>query len=98
MNLWHCYRMARWTRLLAPLLLGALIAGCTASPATSTVINGWRLLTMPSADTRVLAIVPNGNGVLVLGSVPGPDGRAPGAWTTTDGTSWHPVPLQPHTA
>ena len=98
MNLWHCYRMARRTRLLAPLLLGALIAGCTASPAPSTVINGWRLLTMPSADTRVLAIVPNGNGVLVLGSVPGPDGRAPGAWTTTDGTSWHPVPLQPHTA
>ncbi|HEY0807091.1 MAG TPA: hypothetical protein VGD84_18625 [Pseudonocardiaceae bacterium] len=88
--------MPRWTWLVA-LLLGALVAGCTASSATSTVVNGWRSVPLPSIDTRVLAIVPYGNGVLVLGSVPGPDGRAPGAWTTTDGTSWHPVPLQPHT-
>src|SRR4030088_950920 len=88
--------MGRWTWLVG-LLLGSLVGGCTASSATSTVVNGWPSVPMPSIDARVLAIVPYGNGVLVLGSVPGPDGRAPGAWTTTDGTSWHPVPLQPHT-
>lgn len=95
---WHCYRMARWTWLVVPLLLGVLAAGCTTSPATPAVINGWRSVPQPSFGARVLAIVPYGDGVLVLGSVPGPDGRAPGAWTTKDGTSWRPVPLRPHTA
>ncbi|HEX9338046.1 MAG TPA: hypothetical protein VF892_19270, partial [Pseudonocardiaceae bacterium] len=91
----------RWARLALPVVLGALVAGCTASPhESSALVNGWRSLPMPSIYARVLAVVPDGNGLLLLGSVPdpaSPSGRAPGAWTTTDGTSWHPVPLQPHT-
>ncbi len=74
-----------------------MAAGCTASGTAQVVINGWRSVPPPSPDARVLAIVPDGKGLLVLGSVPGPAGRAPGAWTTTDGRSWHSVPLIPHT-
>lgn len=87
----------RVLRLLAPVMVAVLAVGCTAGAAAPTVVNGWRSVPLPTFDARVLAIVPDGGGLLVLGSVPGPAGRAPGAWTTTDGTSWHSVPLQPHT-
>jgi hypothetical protein len=95
------------TRLLVVLVaLVAVAAGCTADTAgnitaaiapPSAVIAGWHETTLPAPGARILAITPNGNGLLVLGSVPGPQGRAPGAWTTTDGKTWHAVPLQPHT-
>jgi hypothetical protein len=89
------------TRLLAVLAALCMVAGCTGNTTTasppSTVIAGWHETTLPAPDARILAITPNGNGLLVLGSVPGPQGRAPGAWTTTDGRTWHAVPLQPHT-
>ncbi|HYS34364.1 MAG TPA: hypothetical protein VEO01_01830 [Pseudonocardiaceae bacterium] len=91
--------MVRGTKSLvaAMTLVSAALAGCTASGTSDVLINGWRSVPPPSLDARVLAIVPDGNGLLVLGSVPGTAGRAPGAWTTTDGRSWHPVPLIPHT-
>jgi hypothetical protein len=89
--------MVRRTKLLVAGLALVMAAGCTASGTAPAEVNGWRSVAMPTLDARVLAIVPDGNGLLVLGSVPGPDGRAPAAWTTTDGRSWHPVPLIPHT-
>jgi hypothetical protein len=61
------------------------------------VVAGWREVPLPAAGARILTIVPTGGGVLVTGSVPGPLGRAPGAWTTSDGRTWHPLPLDPHT-
>jgi hypothetical protein len=84
----------RWLITLAAVLAAA---GCTAQPPAPVVSNGWREVPAPAAGARVLAIVPDGRGLLVVGSVPGPQGRAPGAWTTTDATTWHAVPLQPHT-
>ena len=64
MNFWHCYRMVqppRWARLALPVVLGALVAGCTASPhESSALVNGWRSLPMPSIYARVLAVVPDG--------------------------------------
>ena len=89
--------MVRGTKWLVVALALVVAAGCTASGDAPATVNGWRSVPMPALDARVLAIVPDGNGLLVLGSVPGPDGRAPAAWTTTDGQSWHPVPLIPHT-
>lgn len=82
-------------RLIA--LAALLAAGCTTQQQQPVVVHGWHELPAPATGARVLAIVPDGHELLVLGSVPGPDGRAPGAWTTTDGHTWHPVPLRPHT-
>jgi len=101
-NFWQCVCVAVWYRraLLARLALAVVavsVAGCTANSAGPVLVNGWRSLPMPSIEARVLAVVPDGAGLLVLGSVPGTAGRAPAAWTTTDGLSWQPVPLQPHT-
>jgi hypothetical protein len=89
--------MVRGAKCLVAVLALVTVASCTASGTADVVVNGWRSIPPPSLDARVLAIVPDGNGLLVLGSVPGTAGRAPGAWTTTDGRSWHPVPLIPHT-
>ncbi|WAL63168.1 hypothetical protein ORV05_19245 [Amycolatopsis cynarae] len=58
----------------------------------------WRELPLPAPDARVLAMAPLAAGVLVLGSVPGSEGRAPAAWTTADGRYWRPVPVAPHSA
>jgi hypothetical protein len=76
----------------------AFVAGCTTSATQPTVIAGWRAVSAPADGARVLAMTPVDGGLLVLGSVPGPFGRAPAAWTTTDGLSWHALSLQPHTA
>jgi hypothetical protein len=90
--------MARGAKWLVAALTLVLAAGCTSSgSAAQAEVNGWRPVLMPALDARVLAIVPDGKGLLVVGSVPGLTGRAPAAWTTTDGQSWHPVPLIPHT-
>lgn len=89
--------------LLVALAACALAAGCVAAqpvrpapaPAPAlAVVAGWREVPLPAPDARVLTIVPDGGALLVLGSVPGPDGRAPGAWTTTDGRAWRAVPLR----
>lgn len=36
-----------------------------------------------------------GDRLLALGSIPGPEGRAPAAWTTADGRAWRTVPVEP---
>ncbi|KAA9147889.1 hypothetical protein FPZ12_045180 [Amycolatopsis acidicola] len=79
--------MARWL-LVAVLVLAA----CSAPPPE------WAELPPPAPGARVLAMVPVDGGVLVLGSVPGPEGRAPAAWMTADGRGWRPVALAPHSA
>ncbi|HVV14111.1 hypothetical protein [Amycolatopsis sp.] len=79
--------MVRW------LLIAVLMLTACSAPAP-----GWSELPAPAAGARVLAMVPVDGGILVLGSVPGPDGRAPAAWTTADGRSWQPVALAPHSA
>ncbi|MBL1079852.1 hypothetical protein JK358_36180 [Nocardia sp. 2] len=77
--------------LLALSLLA--LAGC-AAPVTRTDPE-WTELSAPAAGARVLAVVPFEGKLLLLGSVPGPDGRSPAAWTTSDGDGWNPVRIQP---
>ncbi|HVV23792.1 MAG TPA: hypothetical protein VHF06_30440 [Pseudonocardiaceae bacterium] len=85
-------------RWLLVALVAVLVAACTAQPAPRpVVVDGWEQLPAPAAGARVLAMVPDGDGLLVLGSVPGPRGRAPAGWTTTDGHVWRAVPLRPAT-
>lgn len=86
----------RGRRIALAALLTAACVACTTTQQP-TIVHGWQELPPPAAGARVLAIVPDGSALLVLGSVPGKDGRAPGAWTTTDGRTWHTVPLRPHT-
>jgi hypothetical protein len=82
-------------RPLALLAGLALLVACTTSPP---VTGGWREVPLPAPGARILAMAAAGDRLLVLGSVPGPDGRAPAAWTTTDGQAWRPVALEPHSA
>jgi hypothetical protein len=84
------------------LVVAALVAVATACTSVSAapkpvVIAGWREVQLPAFGARILTIEPTGNGLLVTGSVLGPFGRAPGAWTTTDGRTWHTLALHPHT-
>jgi hypothetical protein len=73
----------------------ALAAACTASPGLP---GGWRDVPVPAPGARVLAMAAVHGQLLVLGSVPGPAGRAPAAWTTPDGHTWRNVTLEPHSA
>ncbi len=83
-----------------------LVAACAPAPARNTVpadpqatpgrppvVAGWTSLTPPAPDARVLAFLPVGGELVALGSVPGPDGRAPAAWATADAHSWRALPL-----
>ncbi|MEV6773506.1 hypothetical protein AB0N05_33225 [Nocardia sp. NPDC051030] len=74
----------------------ALLAGYSGGTTVSTSDSPWRELPVPAAGARILDFVPLDEGVLALGSVPSGDGRAPAAWTSTDGSRWHTVPVQPH--
>lgn len=68
-------------------------------PVDPVAVAGWHEIPLPAVGARILTIVPNGDGLLVTGSVPERGGgRGPGAWTTTDGRTWHSLPLRPHTA
>ena len=86
-------------RLLAFLVALAIVAaGCSsAPPAPLPKLNGWQEITAPAAGVRIVAMAPIAGRLMVLGSVPGPDGRAPAAWTTTDAHDWRPVALHPVT-
>lgn len=80
----------RWALVLVAVL--AVVAGCTGAAPVSE----WRELSAPAKGARVLEFVPWKDGVLALGSVPSGDGRAPAAWTSTDGSTWQTVPAEPH--
>lgn len=67
-----------------------VLAACSAPQSP------WQELAGPAPGARILSFVPVGGELLVLGSVPGPEGRAPAAWTTTDGRGWRAVPVEPH--
>ncbi|KAA2255986.1 hypothetical protein F0L68_27800 [Solihabitans fulvus] len=76
--------------------LAVAIVGCATPRPTPGPNGGWREVPPPTAGARVLAVARIGAGVLVSGSVPGPQSRAPAAWTTTDGTHWQAVALRPN--
>ncbi|MGW4248758.1 hypothetical protein [Nocardia sp. NPDC004722] len=78
----------RWSIVLAAVL--ALTAGCTAAHGPDSP---WREVPLPQHDARILEFAPTADGVLALGSIPATDGRAPAAWTTTDGSHWKTVPV-----
>jgi hypothetical protein len=67
-----------------------------APPAPLLNVNGWQEIAAPAAGARIVALAGVGDRLMALGSVPGPDGRAPAAWTT-DGHGWRPVELHPTT-
>lgn len=82
------------------------LAGCTASahhraptttPLPGAVSADWHEIAAPAPGARVMVLTPFDGGVLALGSVPGPDGRAPAAWTTADAKSWRRLALHPVT-
>jgi hypothetical protein len=88
-------------RRCAAIALLLALAGCgSAAPAPPAppVIAGWQEVPVPAPGARVLTMLGDGAGLLALGSVPGPYGRAPGAWTTADGRGWKAVPLEGHSA
>ncbi len=96
---WHSGGMRRGVGMWWPILLVAVLAlatGCTTRSAESN--SDWRELTLPQRDARILEFAPTADGVLALGSIPVGDGRAPAAWTSTDGTQWKPVPVRGESA
>ncbi|WP_225728491.1 MULTISPECIES: hypothetical protein [unclassified Nocardia] len=74
----------------------ALLAFLTACSKASDDGSPWAELPLPAKDARILAFTSIPGGLLALGSVPGPDGRAPAAWTTSDGHQWRSVAVEPH--
>ncbi|WP_069161825.1 hypothetical protein [Nocardia altamirensis] len=78
--------------VVALLSVFALLTSCAADVPTSE----WRELSLPAAGARILALTPVDGGLLAIGSVPGPEGRAPAAWTTADGSDWRTVAVEPH--
>ncbi|UGT42772.1 hypothetical protein LTV02_05000 [Nocardia yamanashiensis] len=81
-------------RLALVALLTAL-AGC-ATGSTPDPAPEWIAQPAPATGARILSITPTPDGLLLLGSVPSPDGRSPAAWTTTDGRQWKTLTLTPH--
>jgi hypothetical protein len=84
------------------LVVGALVAAAasctpTPTPTAPVVVAGWHEVPLPATGARILSIVPTGDGLLVTGSVAGQQSRSPGAWTTTDGHTWHALSLHPRT-
>ncbi|TDP97195.1 hypothetical protein [Labedaea rhizosphaerae] len=79
--------------------LAIALAGCESptTPPPLPKVNGWQEIAPPAAGVRIVALANVGDRLMALGSVPGPDGRAPAAWTTTDGHGWRPVALHPVT-
>jgi hypothetical protein len=78
----------------------ALLAACAPAPPSSTAVPsqvtaavGWTAAPLPAPDARVLVLLPVGNELLALGSLPGPDGHVPAAWATSDAQSWRALPL-----
>src|SRR5207244_1206640 len=96
---WHSVGMGRRRGMWWPIVLAAVLAlatGCAARTAEHD--SDWRELTLPQRDARILEFAPTADGVLALGSIPAADGRAPAAWTSTDGTHWKPVPVHGESA
>jgi hypothetical protein len=60
------------------------------------VPGGWQAVGAPAGHARILGFASLDSEVLVTGSIPGPDGRAPAAWLGSPRTGWKPVPLEPH--
>ncbi|WP_330181684.1 hypothetical protein OHB26_35815 [Nocardia sp. NBC_01503] len=79
----------RWSLVLLSVL--ALIAGC----ARGTTDSEWKELALPASGARVVELVPVRDGVLALGSVPSGEDRAPAAWTSSDGSHWRAVAVEP---
>lgn len=74
---------------VAALLAGALVA-CAPAPSPPSA---WTGLGALAPGARVLGITGTGEEILLTGSVPGPDGRAPAAWLGTPDTGWRALPL-----
>jgi hypothetical protein len=55
---------------------------------------GWQAVPLPAPGARVVAIARDGATTYAFGSVPGPAGRAPAAWTTTDARHWNRIALR----
>ncbi|MEV4597323.1 hypothetical protein AB0K15_07970 [Amycolatopsis sp. NPDC049253] len=68
----------------------ALVGACSPAPEPP-----WRPVDLPVSGTRVLGFVRTSSGIVMTGSVPGPSGRAPAAWS--GGPAWTPLPLHPAT-
>lgn len=58
---------------------------------------GWRAVPLPTPDARVVAMARDGATTYLFGSVPGPAGRAPAAWTTTDARHWNRLAVRAST-
>lgn len=91
-------------RAVVALVAVLSLAACTTShgrpaptPPSHAASAGWHELALPATGARVMVLTPFDGGLLALGSVPAPAGRAPAAWTTTDATSWHRLALHPVT-
>ncbi|MGC7100457.1 hypothetical protein ACPZ19_37745 [Amycolatopsis lurida] len=80
-------------KAISVLLTGALVA-CAPAPAPPP--SPWSELGPPSPGAHVLGLTGSGDEILLTGSVPGPDGRAPAAWLGTPESGWRALPL--HTA
>jgi hypothetical protein len=69
----------------------------SSGPTGEHTAGGWRALATPHPGARVRVLTRLGDELLALGSIPGPAGRAPGAWVTRDLRTWTSVPLHPVT-
>ncbi len=91
----------RWWLAVLALLTACAPASTTAAPGPAgagaaqqaTTAAGWTALPLPAPDARVLVLLPVGDELLALGSLPGPDGHVPAAWATSDAHSWRPLPI-----
>jgi hypothetical protein len=52
---------------------------------------------VPTQGAKVLGFATVGDTVLAVGSVPGPQGRAPGAWSSPSNLNWRNISLDPAT-
>ncbi|QLY29289.1 hypothetical protein H0264_29005 [Nocardia huaxiensis] len=83
-----------WLRVVMAAGLIAL-AACGGNSPVDADFGGWEPVGPPAAGARVLAVTAAGDELLALGSVPGPEGRSPAAWTTGDGRRWEAVTVTP---
>ena len=86
--------MRRCPAALAALAL--LVASC--SPSAPGGDGGWQQVPLPAPGARLLVLTPYAGSLLALGSVPGPDGRAPAAWVTADARHWRRLATAPATS
>jgi hypothetical protein len=80
----------------APSSSAASSSGSPSLPASPWPVGraGWQTVPLPAPGARVIAIARDGATTYAFGSVPGPAGHSPAAWTTTDARRWNRVVLR----